>query len=86
MARKDKTQPKRRYGVMYFFDSKRIRDPNAWGSTETFIAACGNAARHVARADFDSAEYRKAVIFDRHQGRIVRIYSRTAEGMSIKDY
>lgn len=78
--------PKRRYGVAYYFDSRRMRDPNAWGSCETYIAACGNAARHVARADFDSKEYRKAVIYDRHQGRIVRVYARTQDGMSIKDY
>jgi hypothetical protein len=77
---------KRRYGVMYFFDGRRWTAPNAWGSCETFMAACGNAARHVARADFSSSEYRKAVIFDRVAGKVIRVYNRTSEGMSIKDY
>lgn len=81
-----KYKPKRQFGVLYYFDSRRVRDPNAWGSTASFESACGNAARHVARSDFNAAEYRKAVIYDKWSEKIVRVYSRTAEGMSIRDY
>ncbi len=78
-------QKKRRYGVLYFFDSRTTKYPNAWGSTSTFASACGNAARHVARSDFFGNEYRKAIIYDKWEERVVRVYNRTSDGMSIKD-
>lgn len=87
MSIKNRNQrPIRRYGVMYFYDGRKIKDPNAWGSTGSFAQACGNAARHVARSDFMPAEYRKAVIYDKWDERIVRVYNRTTDGMSIIDY
>jgi hypothetical protein len=82
---KAKVLPKRRFGVMYYFDSRKEKYPNAWGSTETFASACGNAARHVARSDFFGSEYRKAVIWDKYDQRIVRVYSRTSDGISIRE-
>ena len=83
---KGNQQPVRRYGVLYFFDSRKVNNPNAWGATTSFPQACGNAARHVAKSDFLASEYRKAIIWDRWTEKIVRVYSRTSEGMSIRDY
>lgn len=80
--------PTRRYGVIYFF-GEQFKNPDAWGSTNTFVAACGNAARHVARSDFGEElerSYRRAVIYDKWDKRIVRMYSRTKDGITIRDY
>lgn len=75
--------PRLRYGVMYFRSGSKY--PYAWGSTETFPAACGNAARHVSRSDFFDSEYSRAVIWDKHAYRVVRVYNRTKDGISIRD-
>lgn len=82
---KDK-KPRLRYGVMYWFDGRKFNDPNAWGSTEKLINACGNAAKHVSRAEFDGREYRRAAIWDRWTGHFVRIYNTTQDGISIIRY
>ena len=80
-------KPKRRYGVVYFLDARKFSfdRANAWGSCETLVAACGNAARHVARSDYVGSEYRKAIIWDRHTSRIVKVFSRTGGGISVKE-
>lgn len=77
---------KRQYAVLYYFDARSVKKVDAHGSTQNFASACGNAARHVAKSDFDAAEYRKAVIVDRKTEQVVRIYARTATGMSITEY
>lgn len=81
-----KQKPRLRYGVMYWFDGRRTTDPNAWGSTEKLINACGNAAKHVSRAEYDGREYRRAAVWDRWTGQFVRIYNTTADGISIIRY
>lgn len=86
MARKKEAKPRLRYGVMYWFDGRKVTDPNAWGSTEKLVNACGNAARHVSRSEFDGREYRRAAVWDRWTGMFVRIYSTTADGISILRY
>lgn len=87
MTRKAKeAKPRLRYGVMYWFDGRKMNDPNAWGSCEKLINACGNAARHVSRSEFDGREYRRAVIWDRWTEQIVRVYNSTQNGISIARY
>jgi len=86
MSRRKQDKPRLRYGVMYWSDGRRTTAPNAWGSTEKLINACGNAAKHVSRSEFDGREYRRAAVWDRWTGQFVRIYSSTADGMSIIRY
>lgn len=89
MTRKQKakeSKPRLRYGTMYWFDGRKTTDPNAWGSSEKLINACGNAARHVSRSEFDGSEYRRAAVWDRWTSQFVRIYSQTADGISIVRY
>lgn len=85
MKRKQ-SRPRLRYGVMYWFDGRKVTDPNAWGSTEKLINACGNAAKHVSRSEFDGKEYRRAIVWDRWTEQFVRIYSTTQDGISIIKY
>lgn len=85
MAKKQ-PKPRLRYGMMYWFDGRKTTDPNAWGSTEKLINACGNAAKHVSRSEFDGSEYRRAAIWDKWTGQMVRIYNATQDGMSIIRY
>jgi hypothetical protein len=87
MAKRNNKKPLRRYGVMYFRQGvRKWENPDTWGSMELLENAYGRAAQHVARSDLLPGEYRQAVVYDRHHGRIVRAYTRTAEGISIKDY
>lgn len=72
--------------MIYFLDGRKWNNPNAWGSTELLVNAYGLASRHVARSDMDRKEYRRAAIYDRHKAKIIRVYTRTATGISIIDY
>lgn len=79
-------KPKLRYGVMYYHTGGRFNNPDRWGSTGRLERAYGHAASHVAKSDLVDAEYRRAVIYDKHDRRILRCYSRTANGITITDY
>jgi hypothetical protein len=83
---RNKEKALRRYKIEYFLDARRLTRHDAQGSCETFAAACGNAARHIARSDFLDGGYRRAAIVDRWHGKVVRLYSRTGDGISIKEY
>jgi hypothetical protein len=86
--RKGSDLPRLRYGMLYLFDSRKGWTKNnvvSHGATEHLVNAIGNAAWHVERSLEDPKEYGKAVVYDRHEMRILFIYSRTAEGVRRQD-
>lgn len=86
MRASSNSQPKRRYGLMYWLDGRKWLNPNAHGCSETLAAARGNAVRHVERSELIEGEYRKAVVYDRWEERILYVYTQTAGGIARKDY
>lgn len=88
--RKNSDLPALRYGMLYLFDARKGWTKNnvaAHGATADLANAVGNAVRHVERGLIDPhSEYGKAVIWDRHENRILFVYWRTGHGMERRDY
>jgi hypothetical protein len=77
----------KRYGMLYFTVTEGgWGNPDKWGSTALLENAYGWCAHHIAKSDVVRAEARKAAVFDRHRGTIVRTYTRTQAGIIIKDH
>jgi hypothetical protein len=80
-------QFKKRWGMLYFkVTSGGWGQPDKWGSTNELVNAYGWCAHHLAKSDLDQHEARKAAVFDRFRGCIVRTYTRTQAGIIIKDH
>jgi hypothetical protein len=77
---------KKRYGTYYYkFAGDNLVKQDTSGSTDDLARAYGNAAAHCARSELRRDEYAKALIFDRRSGKTLRIYTKTAHSIDIRD-
>lgn len=78
---------KNRYGMLYFKVTEGgWGSPDKWGSTNTLERACGWCSFHIGCSDVNKDESKKAAIYDRHIGAIIKTYTRTANGITIKEH
>jgi hypothetical protein len=78
------------FGVYYYKlvddDEYSVRQDTS-GSTGSLAQAFRLAAGHCAAAELLRGEYAKAIVFNRWQGRLIRVYTlRPGEMIQIKEY
>lgn len=83
------TNAVKRYGIYYY----RLADTDEYavlqdssGSTDVLPQAYRLAAGHCAAAELLRGEYAKAIVIDRHRGRLIRIYTlRPGQAIQIRE-
>lgn len=79
----------RRYSVYYFkmADSdEHVIKQDTSGSTSTLAQAYRLAAGHCAASELLPKEYAKAMVIDRHRGKVVRIYTKREDKIEFTEW